>query len=81
MQMSCYLNLYRVGQRQVWIPVYTKVSATRIKINAQDILKELNHRNINLLKHSGYSIYHKKIRGFSPQANYIDRATAACRRS
>jgi hypothetical protein len=22
-----------------------------------------------------------KLRGFSPQANYIDRATAACRRS
>jgi hypothetical protein len=23
----------------------------------------------------------KKLRGFSPQANYIDRATVACRRS
>jgi hypothetical protein len=23
----------------------------------------------------------KKLRGFSPQANYTDRATAACRRS
>jgi hypothetical protein len=23
----------------------------------------------------------RKLRGFSPQANYIDRATAACRRS
>jgi hypothetical protein len=23
----------------------------------------------------------KKLRGFSPQANYIDRATAACRRN
>jgi hypothetical protein len=27
------------------------------------------------------SNYLKKFRGFSPQANYTDRATAACRRS
>jgi hypothetical protein len=25
--------------------------------------------------------YKKKLRGFSPQANYTDRATAACRQS
>jgi hypothetical protein len=25
--------------------------------------------------------HHKKLRGFSPQAKYTDRATAACRRS
>jgi hypothetical protein len=34
----------------------------------------LNGRNIPLVKQ-------KKLQGFSPQANYTDRATAACRRS
>jgi hypothetical protein len=32
----------------------------------------------NLWMGSGYK---KKLRGFSQQANYTDRATAACRRS
>jgi hypothetical protein len=32
--------------------------------------------NINI-----YNIFYKKLRGRSPQANYTDRATAACRRS
>jgi hypothetical protein len=31
--------------------------------------------------HTGLSEVIKKLRGFSPQANYTDRATAACRRS
>jgi hypothetical protein len=38
------------------------------------------------IKHSSYRkifviTIKKKLRGFSPQANYTDRATAACRRS
>jgi hypothetical protein len=28
-----------------------------------------------------YTKQKKKLRGFSPQANYTDRATAACRQS
>jgi hypothetical protein len=31
------------------------------------------------IKYQDY--YHKKLRGYSSQANYTDRATAACRRS
>jgi hypothetical protein len=34
----------------------------------------------SLVKHWGYAL-HKKLRGFSPQANYTEQATAACRRS
>jgi hypothetical protein len=30
---------------------------------------------------TGTCLYKKKLRGFSPQANYTDQATAACRRS
>jgi hypothetical protein len=43
------------------------------------------HTNTQSYAHemgSGAMIYIKtKLRGFSPQANYTDRATAACRRS
>jgi hypothetical protein len=39
-----------------------------------------NHCCENLRSYTIY-IYLKKLRGFSPQANYTDRATAVCRRS
>jgi hypothetical protein len=39
----------------------------------------------NTLKHNGNYIYQlfkiQKLRGFSPQANYTDRTTAACRQN
>jgi hypothetical protein len=36
---------------------------------------------INERKRLSYTEKKKKLRGFSPQANYTDRATAASRRS
>jgi hypothetical protein len=38
------------------------------------------HLQATLFKDSN-SLHKQKLRGFSPPANYTDRATAACRRS
>jgi hypothetical protein len=38
---------------------------------------KLKGTKVNLLEDN----IHKKLRGLSPQANYTDRATAACQRS
>jgi hypothetical protein len=52
-----------------------------------DILSELRSQEILEGISPTYEVlmdlifYKKKLRGFSPQANYTDRATAACRRS
>jgi hypothetical protein len=40
-----------------------------------------NSKNIILMVLSDINKVKKKRRGFSPPANYTDRATAACRRS
>jgi hypothetical protein len=38
-------------------------------------------RNFPPVYVGGFETYKKKLPGFSPQANYTDLATAACRRS
>jgi hypothetical protein len=35
----------------------------------------------NFFQHDFITVYINKLRGFSPQANYTDRETAACQRN
>jgi hypothetical protein len=51
------------------------------------VAHDFHHKKISFLQNVtkalrlGRILWLKALRGFSPQANYTDRATAACRRS
>jgi hypothetical protein len=58
----------------------------RVNWKAGALLQTIDSRNIGIsviVNYDIYTLYLKKTKllGFSPQANYTDRATAACRRS
>jgi hypothetical protein len=56
---------------------YTQSSTTFRKITSQNLSDSLKP----YMAQPKFHIPLKKLRGRSPQANYTDRATAACRRS
>jgi hypothetical protein len=49
-------------------------------MTTQTIMNPLKHDDDDVDDYNNNNKY-KKLRGISPQANYTDRATAACRRS
>jgi hypothetical protein len=57
------------------------IEIERISLRQEQSVKNILFRNTNfmLLRNNNYGV--TELRGFSPQANYTDRATAACRRS
>jgi hypothetical protein len=64
----CQLSGYNENKKVIWF-------------SQKPEMEFWNSYIIETLKMAQYQISKTKLHGFSPQANYTDRATVACRRS
>jgi hypothetical protein len=72
---TLYLPFYWGNNKTVW-------KSTKPRMEAEEMQRPYNILwQVNSFAESYKRMHKKKLRGFSPQANYTDRATAACRRS
>jgi hypothetical protein len=82
-QVTCYY-IYIVCKMFFFSFTFIKIYVTEVKLSILKI--NTTRTKFSLICMNGCLQYltsklKTKLRGFSPQANYTDRATAACRRS